>query len=698
MNLNYGVRGPSGRLGWLLAGFLALSSLVLARIVSLEIFYGDAYRRQAAKPIERSLPLAAKRGRILARDGAVLAYDREVASLAIHYRYLEEPPNPRWLERTARARLPAAQRTAANIAAEREQVVADRTHLHRRLAELCGLTVEQFHARTAKIERRVRRTAQRVRELRRARAAGAEGGDDVAQDGAAGLTWWDRFVRQFNDDDVGHVPHVADALAEEEQYHVVHRDLSLPAVAEIEGQPDRYLGARILRAPSRVYPRDSLAANLLGYVAADETADNRDGIKRNTAQIGSRMVGIQGLEHHYEQVLGGIDGEVTEGTDHGGRLVRHEIRRAAAPGNDLTITIDPALQAAAERALDQALARRLPRADGSAQIGGGAVVALDAWSGAVLCAASAPRFDPGVFTRGDSQAIAALLNGRGDPLFDRAIRMALPPGSVFKALTAIALVESGTIVPDRVFYCQGYLHTPDRQRCEIFRRTGQGHGAIDLCGALARSCNVYFFHFAGDLGAGPLTDWARRFGFGQPTGIDLPDEAPGQLPKNALGRGDEGAVETWAIGQGALTATPLQLARLTAAVANGGRLVRPWLARGTENDASAAEIAGLSPGTLAAVREGLRSVVADPHGTAYRTLAIAVAPVAGKTGTAETGGEADHALFAGYAPAGAPRVAFAVALEHAGAGGDAAGPVARRLVEALAARGYLADSRQARLP
>lgn len=693
-----GIDAKSNRLGWLLAGFLALSALVLARIVSLEIFYGDAYRRQAAEPIERSLPLAAKRGRIVARDGTVLAYDREVASLAVHYRYLEEPPNARWLERTARGRLPKAQRTAANIAAEREHVLADRARLHQRLAELCGLTREQFHARTAQIERRVRRTAERVRELRRARAADAEGGDkDAVGRGtpAAGLTWWDRFVRQFDEDRAAQIPAIAAALAEEEQYHVVHRDLSLPAVAEIESQPERYAGARIWRQPSRVYPRGSSAANLLGYVATGEAPDDRDGGKPNATGAGTRMVGIQGLERHYERLLGGIDGELAEWTDHGGRVLRREVRREATPGHDLTISIDPALQAAVERALDQALARRLPRADGSAELGGGAVLALDAWSGEVLCAASSPRFDPGIFARGDSQPIAAVLSERDHPLFDRAVRMALPPGSVFKTLTAIALLESGTIEAERAFYCQGYLHTPDRQRCEIFRRTGEGHGAIDLTGALAQSCNVYFFHFARDLGAGPLADWTRRLGFGRPTGIDLPDEAGGQLPQPMLGRANEGTVEAWAIGQGELTATPLQLARLMAAVANGGRLVRPRLASDTAEDASPTPASGLDPGTLAAVRDGLRSVVDDSRGTAYRTLRTVAASVAGKTGTAETDDEADHALFAGYAPADAPRVAFAVVLEHAGGGGDAAGPVARRLVETLASLVYLGDPRRA---
>jgi penicillin-binding protein 2 len=692
----------SSRLGWLLAGFMALAALVLARIVSLEVFYGEAYRRQAAKPIMRSAPLLAMRGRILARDGTVLAYDRQVASLAVHYRYLEEPPDPRWLDRTARGRVPRSQRTAANIAAERETVLGERAQLHRRLAELCGLPLSEFHARTANIQSRVRRTIQQVREIRRARAAsGSESDfDDAPPDGRG---WWDRLARQFNEDRASQTAEENFVLAEEEQYHQVHRDLSLPAVAEIEGQPERYAGARVERAPSRVYPRGRLAANLLGYVAAASVeadpgnADHGGDGRRINVGLSERVVGIQGIERRYEQVLGGVAGELTEWTDHGGRVVRRKTRRAAVPGRDVILSLDPALQAAAERTLDQALARRLPRIDGTAEQGGGAVLALDVRTGAILCAASAPRFDPGIFARGDSQAIEAALTGRDQPLFDRASRMALPPGSVFKTLSAIALLESGTIDADRAFYCQGYLSTPDRQRCELFRRTGSGHGAIDLSRALAESCNVYFFHFARDLGAGPLSDWARRFGFGRPTGVDLPDEAAGRMsPRVANGRMADDEVEAWAIGQGQLTATPLQLARLMAAVANGGRLVGPRLAAGRREASLAPRIEGLSPATLAAVRKGLERVVADPLGTGYRTLRSQAASVAGKTGTAETDGEADHALFAGYAPAESPRVAFAVVLEHAGGGGDAAGPVARRLVETLASLGYLNEPRPAR--
>jgi penicillin-binding protein 2 len=222
---------------------------------------------------------------------------------------------------------------------------------------------------------------------------------------------------------------------------------------------------------------------------------------------------------------------------------------------------------------------------------------------------------------------------------------------------------------------------------------------------------VYFYHFAAEMGPAPLIDWTMRFGFGQRTGIDLPDEARGFVPTptntSAWSKGSWSPAETraLAIGQSALAVTPLQIARLMAAIANGGRLVTPRIGRGLglptgdsnspadDQDLAAVapsrEVNGLSSGTLAAVRRGLERVVADPKGTAHATVYLDSLSIAGKTGTAETGGgQADHAWFAGYAPADRPKVAFVVVLEHAGGGSDAAGPLARRLLTKMQKLGY----------
>jgi penicillin-binding protein 2 len=377
------------------------------------------------------------------------------------------------------------------------------------------------------------------------------------------------------------------------------------------------------------------------------------------------------------------------------------------------------LQSAAESLLDAALARRVG-ADAAASIdsSGGAIIVMDVRNGAILAAASAPRFDPSAFADRDAAAIDHALADPAHRLFDRTIQMAIPPGSVFKLVTALALLDSPAFDPAKPFDCQGYLDSPEGRRCMIYRRYGVGHGPVTLVDAIAQSCNVYFFHHADSLGAGPFIDWSRRTGFGERSGIDLAGEADGHLPVLApeppsttrhQPRHHEVA-ESLAIGQGTLTVTPVQIVRLMAAIANGGQLVTPHVAAGlglpsdpgdslSDSDAAALAIApprqipGLDARKLELLREALRRVVADPKGTA-RSAAAEGPSFAGKTGTAETSpGAADHAWFAGCAPAESPRVAFVVVLEHAGDAAATAVPTATRLVQRLNDSGMLSKTR-----
>jgi penicillin-binding protein 2 len=344
--------------------------------------------------------------------------------------------------------------------------------------------------------------------------------------------------------------------------------------------------------------------------------------------------------------------------------------------------------------------------------------------GAIRAAASAPTFDPNVFACGTSKAVAALLADKSHPLFDRVCQMAISPGSTFKVATAVALMESGISSGQEAYLCQGYLHRPDSQRCALYVRQGIGHGEVTLSDALAVSCNVYFFHFADRMGPRPLVDWSGRLGFGRPTGVDLPAEAAGTLPSPEniqqleLHAWRTSDTQATAIGQGSLTATPLQVLRMMAAVANGGRLVAPRIrGHGAEIRGQGIVVSGewlvasksaihhppsaissnpqslipnSSPHTLQVIRDGLRRVVADPKGTAHATVYLDSTAIAGKTGTAETGdGRPSHAWFAGYAPADDPKWAFVVVLEHAGDAATAAGPLAKRLVLRMEQLGML---------
>ena len=366
--------------------------------------------------------------------------------------------------------------------------------------------------------------------------------------------------------------------------------------------------------------------------------------------------------------------------------------------------------------LDQAIAHRLPSA--SAQLDascGGAIIVIDCRSGGILASASWPRYNPGVFAEGDTAQIQQLLSNPARPLFDRAIQMALPPGSVFKIVSACALLDHG-VDPRSPVDCEGYLHQPDALRCAIFKQYGIGHGPVTLADALARSCNVYFFHHAEQLGSQPLLDWAQRLGLGAQTKVDLPSETAGSLPKLQSAGADDSHDQSadhpqldprpLAIGQGALAATPLQMLRVVAAIANGGFLVTPHTAETTIDVSRATPlggqankipvdfpaprpIPGLTPEMISAIRKGLRQTVADQQGTAHATVELASVAIAGKTGTAQTGGgQPDNSWFVGYAPADDPQIAFVITLEHAGDAATAAGPVAKLLIEHMNQLGY----------
>ena len=709
-----------------------LLALVWLRMAWLERRDGPAYRELADQPLENRELLPAPRGRILTRDGTVLAQDEQHLALAVSYRWLEEPPQEAWLRYQARAKLTATERRdARRVAREIAQLRDERNRLHAGLAALCGQDVDAWRASVARVQARVEAIRRNVNAARRrAYLATSDSspttGDEPPTARARGAGDWLRRLLVPPDD---RRPPADIAVAEELAHHTVFEGLSLEAAAAIEARPDAYPGARVVQIPHRRYPQGTLAANLIGHLgrASNDPSTDAAGAPRPAAA----PVGVMGIERQLEARLCGRWGEDVDVVDRAGHVLASFRRAEPVRGRDVVLSINAPLQATCEQLVQRALARRGTTAAGRTTHGGGAIVVLEAHSGAILAAASGPTFSPEGFTHGDRAMVAAALDDPDRPLVDRTCRMALPPGSVFKVLSAVALLESGEVRPQTALACQGYWRQPDELRCAVYRRHGYGHGEVDLAGALACSCNVYFFEHAARAGAGPLIDWAERFGFGRPTGVDLPGEATGQLPRIDLESSDtnpgraQTAAQLLAIGQGELTATPLQMARCLAAIANGGQLVTPYVVSTLGLDASAPHdedqssgahdeasrqpenefpelagraprrIAGLDARHLAAVREGLERVVDDLDGTAHDSLGKSQLAIAGKLGTAQAGvGVADHAWFAGYAPADEPRVVVVVALEHAGEASAAAGPVARLVFERLAELGYLRpDSR-----
>jgi penicillin-binding protein 2 len=658
---------PRRRLRICLAGFVIALLLVFGRTVQLELTEGAGFRAEALRPVEKETALPASRGRILARDGTVLAYDRTIAAVAVHYRWLQDPPDEWWLRTTVRARLSRGDRqNPQKLAAERAKVLADRGELMARLAGLCGLSAEQLAARIRRIQARVERLTAAANR-RRSEAADAAAPDE---------SWAVRLRRLLLEDP----PPPRITVTEELAYHVVAEDVPAAVVAEMGAHADRYRGANLVELSRRTYPCGTLAAHVLGHLGPVD--------EKNRAYSPNELVGRMGVERQYEATLCGRRGVAVEQTDHSGRVVASYRPREPLAGHDVVLTLDAGLQRTAEELLQGAQQRRA-MGPGASPPAGGAIVVMDVRDGAIRAAASSPAFDPNLFAGAETEKLAALLADQTHPLFDRVTATAIPPGSTFKVLTAAALLQSGAVGPQESFLCRGYLHRPDQQRCELYVRQGIGHGEVTLADALAVSCNVYFFHFAGQMGPRPLVEWAERLGFGRPTGVDLPGEAAGTLPSPENIRQLEGHgwrtadTQAMAIGQGSLRATPLQVLSMMAAVASGGHLPMPHVATRPPNSL-AAEQRRLDPGflkALPAIREGLERAVSDAQGTAHATVYLPTIGVAGKTGTAETGGgRAAHAWLAGYVPSEAPKLAFVVVLEHAGDAAATAGPLAKRLV------------------
>lgn len=715
---------PTLRLTWL--GILMV--LPLVAIAGRAAYLQTSTADQFAQPFEQTYisyeSVPSRDGRLLSADGRVLAVDRRQFTLKVHYRWLEEPADAAWLKGQTLAKLSRSERRNPELVAQaRADVLAEREAMWQRLSVLTGRSVEELAAERVKIQSRIEGIVKLVEERRQQKASASL----VSQDSGDAPTWkrlWNRFAQSFTTPPARQ--HRDPVIIKEEQdYHPLLTGVSLHAVAEIESHPELYPGLQVDTISWRDYPQDRLAAHLIGIrkpLTAEEAAKRQKQFANGDPldyQIGDRL-GRMGLELMYDHQLHGLRGQRKVTRNRRGEIIQTELVREPRSGGDLLLTLNAGLQEQLERLLDHTLSVSTEEAGTPSRpkSAGASLVVLDVRTGAVLAAVSAPRFSLQELLHPTPEQWQAMTTDPRRPFFHRATHMTVAPGSVFKAITAVALLESGKFDPDAPQYCQGFLDRPDRHRCYIYSHYGVGHGDLNLSHALCQSCNVYFFQGAQKIGPHFLVHWADRFGIGRTSGIDLPGEQAGNLPKppplrkpGVVNVHFEEPQEPWypgdtlglAIGQSRLTVTPLQMARVMAAIANEGFLVTPHLVKGQGpvvvgnaesppvlDPPEPLPIPGLTEGTLARVREGLEMVVAHPKGTGYKTVRMTDVTIAGKTGTAEVGGGLpDHAWFAGYVPAERPKYAFAIVLEHAGSGGQSAGPVARQTVETLLQLGLI---------
>jgi len=440
---------------------------------------------------------------------------------------------------------------------------------------------------------------------------------------------------------------------------------------------------------ARTYPHAGemgVAPHVVGWVSPIPA--ERVDIYRARGYRGDEWVGISGLEFWGEEILAGRHGGVLSVVTPEGAIVATVAEHPPSPSRAIYTTFDRDFQ----KRVQQILGGRR-----------GAIVVLDVHTGAVRALASGPGFDPNMFI-GPAGAVgrAQILADPRRPLFNRATQGTYPAASVFKIVTMAAALEAGGMDAEQTFFhCPGYwegLGTSYRKWCW----KEQGHGDINLKDGLTASCDVVFYsvgHHLDTLDPFILPRFGRGFGFGVPTGLVGLFEESGVVPDPDWKRDVIG--ETWwvgdtinlSIGQGYLLVTPLQVARMMAAVANGGALYRPYLieriagAGDLPEQVTQPQVVGtlpVSPEHLKAIQEALAGVTTRAIGTAAHRFAGLSIPVAGKTGTAEVGGPdtIPHSWFAGYAPADAPEIAIAAVVENAGEGSSVAAPLVRQVIEA----------------
>lgn len=469
----------------------------------------------------------------------------------------------------------------------------------------------------------------------------------------------------------------------------VKTDVGPDIVTKIEERRAELPGVVIEIQPLRNYVNNELAAHIFGYVSEinDVELEKRkaDGYKAGD------IVGKFGLENVYDKEIRGIDGGNQVEVDVNGRPVQVLGKKDPQPGNNLVLTIDYRVQKAAEAAIDEQLAYLQSKTEFSKAKAAAAVV-LNPKNGEVLAIVSRPTFNPNSFNGGISEKDWKMLNENPyHPMDNKAISGEYPPGSTFKIITGAAALELGKVTPE-----EKILDTGTHWIIPKGNAMGEALGWINFREALSKSDNVYFYEMGNRLGIDNLEKYARMFGLGAVTGINLPGESDGLVAnrryKEKVYSEDWYLSETFdaAIGQGFQLTTPLQMAVVISQIANGGHRYKPNLVNkitgynGEVIKTFAPEEVGqvnISPGTLNLIRESLREV-AQEGGTAAADFGDFPVAIAGKTGTAENSHGQDHGWFVAYAPYEDPRVAVAIIIEQGGFGSSSAVPVAKKIMEA----------------
>ncbi len=474
--------------------------------------------------------------------------------------------------------------------------------------------------------------------------------------------------------------------------YVFGSDVSIGVVTAIKEQSAGFAGASVVVQPVRDYAAPGVASHILGRVGTI-SREEYDELKDEGYGINSR-IGKQGLEKYLEKYLRGEDGLSAAQQTSGGGNIDSSVEKPAVNGRNVSLTLDIELQKTCEEALRDNIIKIADEAgspEGGSDCDSGAIVVLDVNNCDVLAMASYPTYDVEKF----SSEYSRLMENPARPLVNRALMGTYTPGSTFKPCVAFGALNEGVITVDETIEDTGkYTYYKDYQPgCWLYNQSGETHGSENVSEAIRDSCNIFFFETGRRLGIEKIDEYAKSFGFGRKTGIELEsEESAGSVasPQNRESRGGTwfpGDVLQTAIGQSDTLATPLQLACYTAAIANGGALYRPHLVKSIRAGEDSAEIVTrpeevsrvkMSPEYHKAVAEGMRMVVTS--GTAREAFEGCKVPVAAKTGSAQISELYTNGVYIAYAPYDNPQIAVACVLEKAG-GGSKAAPIVRAAIE-----------------
>ncbi len=485
--------------------------------------------------------------------------------------------------------------------------------------------------------------------------------------------------------------------------YTIAKKVSTKSVAIIEEQSMNFPGISISTSCIRQYLRGSLASHTIGYIGGinEEELKNSEGYSMND------YIGKAGIEYVFESSLRGKNGKMQTDMSIDGTTTGEYITEEAVQGNDVALTIDANLQSATETALKNNIEKInsggfYEKRDVSA----GAAVVLDVKTGEVLAMASYPDFEPQLFVNGIStEKWNEYTSGKESALVNRVIQSAYAPGSTFKMVSAIAGLETGAINATETIYDTGIYPKGYNPRCWIYTSSGVGHGALNVSGAIKNSCNYFFYEVITRMGIDSLEKYAKYFGLGQKTNIELPGEVSGTLAGKTL---YDKLGQTWyygnslsaVIGQAENNFTPLQMARYIAMLANGGKDIKVSIVKDiidkdgtslgkeeiekcTNQKLNLEEVNNekldIKKENIDVVLEGMKSVTTETGGTAYSVFKDFDIEVGGKTGSAEAGDKV-NAWFVGFAPYDNPEIAIVVMVEN-GSHGSYTAEVTKEIIE-----------------